>query len=284
MRHAIEGFRELYDLVADYEGARLFDDVLAPALPAAQAIMHDLQSVRQRERSGEPAFADELSHELFALDVVKDRLILPLALSLEQFQAFFTTLGFEPFVAAPGTPYDPLLHEIVGLANSVDRTSGTCIGRTYWPGLRLGQLVFARTGIDVVAHPSHGLVEGIADRSPLHFAYDRISRPTDSPAHGWGSNSRWRTRFHRFYEEPGVRIFNFDGAVDLAEPEPRGRGDGPPLAEVDIELQRDLLVHRCRISGGDDEDAYPYECTIAVRQGAGWPFHSHDLVTRDQLP
>lgn len=143
-----------------------------------------------------------------------------------------------------------------------------------------GELVFSRSAVDVLCHPSFQIHEKVADRSTLYFTYNRMRRDTHSLSHGWGSNSRWRTPFRLDYEEPEHVIFNAFEKYDLADPaclenEAGGR------QELPLEARRELLMHRCFVSyaKGLAEEWSPYSDTLAVRRsGPLWPLEEKQLV------
>lgn len=92
---SITSFRDLFELLQDYEGSNCFEDVLLPALPRAMELLEPLRCFRNRRSvktvSGEEEWA------FFALSVVNDYLLLPLRVSRREYLHFFEALGFEPF-------------------------------------------------------------------------------------------------------------------------------------------------------------------------------------------
>ncbi|WP_434380664.1 hypothetical protein [Melittangium boletus] len=272
---SLTGFRDLHELMLDYEGTDLFADVLAPSIPRAQALLAPLRSYGDRRALTE--VSDEALHAFFALSVVNDTLLLPLRVSLREYLRFFEALGFAPF---SGGDFSPVRHELVEVSNHARPDEGIQLGRTYWPGLMWGELVFSRSAVDAFCHPSFQLHADVVRRSPLYFASSRMRRPTHSLAHGWGSNSRWRTPFRLDYEEPGHVVFNAFAKHDLADPS-SWAGDARAAQDLPLGARRELLVHRSFVSyaPGPDEECFPYNDTLALRRdGPLWPLEESRLV------
>jgi hypothetical protein len=201
----------------------------------------------------------------FALSVIKDQLLMPSGVSRGEFLRFFHVLGLSSFLPM-NEPFTPALHEVVEVYEHSPEQQPPCTRFAYWPGLMLGTLVFARAGVSVDCHPSQGLTRSLATQSPLYFENHRFRRATVDLSHGWGSNSRWRTRFHRTYVERDLTIFNWGGKVDLALPPPPRDGDAP------LAVRREVLMNRCCVVTAFDEELFPFEDTLAVRRGAReWP-------------
>lgn len=274
----LDSFRTLDERITEYKGDFLYRDVLEPIVPAARGLLSPLQ--RYRARVDPPTVVDEESWTLFALSVVNDHLLLPLRLSRDEYRWFFQALGFELF---EGGSFHPIRHEIVEVGNWPNPTKGIELGRTYWPGLRFGTLVFSRSAVDVFCHSSFGIIEGVADRSTLFETQDRMRRKTDHLSHGWGSNSRWRTRFRLDYDEPAFAVFNLTGENDLADPVAR---PDDRYADRPHWQRRELLVNRCFVSAdGAAGDWFPYGDTLAVRQSdPAWPLKEEAFVLRRDLP
>jgi hypothetical protein len=277
----IESFRDLCDQVAEYTGGSLFDEVLAPALPRARALVVPLQRYRTRQPAGSVVLEDSWS--LFALSVLCDALLQPLCVTQQQYCRFFGELGFEPF---SGGDFSPLRHEVVRA--SVDPALGDSLRVEHadWPGLMLGQLVFARAGVHVGCGPTAPLDPHIAERSTLYFAHQRFHRAANDLSHGWGHNSRWRTQFHFFYEEEALAVFNAYGTIDLARPPPYKVHGGDPNEELPLAARRELLMHRSLVvSPGRSDDWFPYGDTLTLRrEGPLWPFREESLVPRAAPP
>jgi len=211
-------------------------------------------------------------YDLFALSVLNDLLIVhPLLLSAAQYRRFFEALGFSLFSAREH--FNPLTCEVVELSNWPKAEKGICVwGCCYWPGLRFGDMIFSRCGVSLGCHPSHGIVEGIADCSHLYFTNRRLRRPCSDLSHGWGSNSRWATTMRRDYVVGGFAFCNVDADVDLYSQEAATEG-------LPLNLARELLLHRCFVSHPDIfGDLYPYvwrmalTCTNPLEPLAAAPF------------
>ncbi|MCY1083587.1 hypothetical protein [Archangium lansingense] len=275
----LESFRELYELLTDYEGSHCFEDVLLPAIPRAVELLEPLQRYRHRRSVKEPS--DEELWTLFALSVVNDHLLLPLRVSRREYLRFFEALGFEPF---EGGRFSPVRHEIVSVGNWLKATEGIQLGQRYWPGLLFGELVFSRSAVDVFCHADFRIRQGIADRSRLYFTHQRMRRDVEDLSHGWGSNSRWRTSFRLDYEEREHVIFNAFERYDLAAPSCLENETGG-RQELPIEARRELLMHRCFVSyEGPWDDWLPYRDTLAVRRSDSlWPLDEGQLVRVSDL-
>jgi hypothetical protein len=270
----LESFRELHGSVVGYEGRRLFDDVLAPALDGARSLMRPLERYRTRAQT-RPVEHEDL-WELFALSVVNDVLLEPMRVSLDEYVRFAEGLGFETF---GGGVFHPIRHEIVGVANVGVPGEGVTVHGTYWPGLKLGELVFSRAGVVVSCHAAVGILEGVADCSPLYFTHQRMGRRAHDLSEGWGSNSRWRTTFARNYDEPELACFNVDGKFDLADA--RSYEDPKsPNRELPIAARRELLMHRSFVGyKSTEDDWFPYHDVLYVRRGRlAWPLDETLLV------
>jgi hypothetical protein len=192
---------------------------------------------------------------------------------------FFTALGFEAFAdeslrnaRIEPFPYSPFHHEIVDVL-SAEEGDGVEAFRVEWPGLRWGNLMFARAGVSVRAPPS--LIDPfVAERSVLYFAFRRYGRRTSDLSMGWGHNSQWATQFHCFYEDADHYYFNVDGSLDLTSAETLeqslaqscGGGEREDLGEdLPLACRRELLIHRhfvtCRLP---DKHLWPWEDTLKL--------------------
>jgi hypothetical protein len=266
----IESFRELYELVIEKDWTDLYADVLEPQIDAARRLLAPLRHL-QTLRDAPPGSIPDLT-QLFALSALNDYLLLPLRLSESQYRHFFQELGFEVF--EPDGIFSPLRCEIVGVANWESAESGICLGARYWPGLRFGEMIFSRSALDVRCHPSHGIVRGIADRSPLFFTNRRMRREVHDLSHGWGSNSRWRTDFSRNYETGGYAFLNVDAEYDLATIDHANKA----LDSLPLDAACELLLHRCFVRYPGNAD-FPYKWRIAVEnKDPLWPLESSKVV------
>ncbi|WP_137936388.1 hypothetical protein [Chitinivorax sp. B] len=272
----MDSFRELYEQAVNYDGDTLFTDILLPNLSTAKDWMQSLDHCRALRHALPGQVAAEDLWSWFALSVLNDHLLTPLRVSLGEYRRFFTELGFECFDGQSG--FNPVLCEIVGMGNWPALAEGIVVGTTHWPGLRLGELVFSRCAVDVYAHPSWGMIEGIADRSTLYFTHHRFRRKTNHPAHGWGSNSRWRSRFYRNYLTDRFALLNVDGSFDLATAEPTAI----ELDDVTVETAQELLIHRGLVQTPDHADHYPYDWKMAIRHTSSlWPIDPTHVIPFD---
>ncbi|WP_224369062.1 hypothetical protein [Hyalangium versicolor] len=170
------------------------------------------------------------------------------------------------------------------MGNWTRREEGIQLGRSYWPGLRWGELIFSRCAVDVVCHPDFQIHKRVADRSPLYFTHERMRREVKDLSHGWGSNSRWRTRFRFDYEERDCVIFNAGGESDLADPA-SFESTSSSNRDLPIGPRRELLVHRCFVTyEGPWDDSFPYDDTLAVRRAdTMWPLEEDQLLPLNRV-
>ncbi len=268
-------FRELYEEAVQYDGESLYADVLAPRLDAARGLLAPLRHAATLRDAPPMSMPDEALFELFALSVLNDHLLLPLRLSGGEYRGFFAALGLEPF--EPQGLFDPLGCEIVGVGESPRPEDGITLGACYWPGLRFGELIFSRCAVDVFCHPAHGIIRGIADRSTLHFANRRMRRECHDLSHGWGSNSRWGTRFARNYASAGYAFLNVDAQDDIGDPNPPDR----VLEAMPLEAARELLLHRCLVRPWEGQADFrePYWFRMAIKHARPlWPLDAAQVV------
>ncbi len=264
----MDDFVDLYLAILEHPREQLFAEVIEPVLPEAARWVERWEPLRSLSRSPPGSVEQEILWELFALSAIHDKLILPRMISGSEYRRFFEHLGFE---LRDFAVFDPLFHEISELRNGGEPGQGIRIGRRHWPTLMWGELVFARGGVGVMCHPSWGLIEGIADRTRLYFANDRLGRPCSDLSHGWGSNSRWGTSFHRFYRTARHSVFNADGEYDLATEGERV----PEPDELPAHRRAELLMHRCLVSAPDPDPGpnhWPYDDILVLdASGPSWP-------------
>ncbi|MDT0483110.1 hypothetical protein [Streptomyces doebereineriae] len=208
--------------------------------------------------------------ELYALSRVGDLLLH----EERAYLGLFTPLGMTPF---KGGTFDPFLHEIVEVDQADDPGAPIEITEVVWPGLMLGQLLFTRAGVRVRAGADHAQ-RGVADGSPLSWAFRRRHRPTVDLSHGWGHNSQWRTDFRLDYRTPDGDRLNvaghdrIDGRPDLDPDHPANLG--PEERLLTPGERRELLRHRCLLRVPRAADA--------LARTAGW---ERDLMPFDwRLP
>ncbi|MEW2352864.1 hypothetical protein [Spirillospora sp. NPDC029432] len=282
-------WRRLHDELIDAGDARA---VLDGWTAATAGLLDVLSPLRHRESpqvgdDGEAAaWYREGLFALYALSRVSDLLIergcpaggtggrtLDRA-ALSVHERFFGRVGLER--VRHGEAFSPFHHEI--FAVSVDESAGAVtVEDVLWPGFRFGDLLFCRAGVRVRA-PSRLLDAGTATTSTLYFTDRRDPRPSDDLSHGWGSNSQWRTRFHRFYEDSAGLHLNWDGEKYIGEgfvaPEDDANGG------LTVPQRRELLLHRCFVTApmpAGESDHYPYDDRVSLRAGA-WPLDPGDVL------
>ena len=129
------------------------------------------------------------------------------------------------------------------------------------PGLMLGDLLFSRSGVRIVAGSRHAL-KSVAEQSPLYFAYRRLHRRTVDLSQGWGSNSQWRTLVRRNYVAGDRLIYNIDGTTSLDATGPTHRDEAGLTAAQRLELCR----HRCFVvTDNNDPDLIMAICRSVRR-------------------
>jgi hypothetical protein len=187
---------------------------------------------------------------------------------------FFDQVGLQRF--ARGGGFSPFHHEIFGV--SADETVDTVtVENILWPGFRFGDLLFCRAGVHVRA-PSHLLDAAAATTSTLYFTNRRTPRRTSDLSHGWGSNSQWRTLFHRFYEDLGGLHLNWDGEIYLDEQ--FVPSDNDPGDRLSLQQRQQLLLHRCFVTHPmppEEWDQFPYDDRISLRTST-WPLDLNAML------
>ena len=292
----------MFDTVENYRGndERLFDAVLAPAMPAWSGFAAAYERYRRfasapcMVRGGGNSEADLWT--FYALSRVFEHLTLGiqdrsgigrLRISLldpnwpappfcspshDELVRFFGALGMERMSNHP--QYHPFLHEIAAAELDPDLGDDVLVEEELWPGLWFGDLVFARAGVRVRCGPTARVNPAIATRSTLYFTWLRLHRKVDDLSQGWGHNSQWRTRFRRDYFDGAMLRYNVDGHVCLAGARLTGECICPPpdAPDDDAELHGDLtpgerielLTHRCFVqSTKPDHDRWPFDDTYA---------------------
>ncbi|MFJ9821312.1 hypothetical protein ACIRU3_39855 [Streptomyces sp. NPDC101151] len=247
------GARDLYDGLLGHTGPEAYTAVVEPWLARARAA---------GLRSGPLPRAAGPGHEhrpgglweLYALSRVSDVLLFSFqppghdpwagpGLTREQYLGLFTGLGMVPFEEP--SVFDPFLHEIVEVEQAADPDAAIVVTDVLWPGLWLGDILFCRAGVRVRAGARHA-ERGVADRSPLYWAFRRRHRPTVDLSMGWGSNSQWRTDFRvDVRTEAGDRLNVMgDTDVDGVNAVNCANADGCEALLTSAE-RRELLRHRC---------------------------------------
>jgi len=264
------GARELYFSLREYGGDRAYDEIIFPWLVEGRegycAELAPLATFGQVPGGPDRREGYWLAIP-YALSRVSDVLLLGFqpdlgpgmdtpwahqlhlvgnawpAVTREQYLDLFSALGMIPVAE---TRFDPFLHEIVEVDQAEDPDAPITVTELVWPGLMLGQLMFARAGVRIRAGANHAQRD-VADRSPLYATFLRRHRPTIDPSLGWGHNSQWDTDFRRDYRTDHAVHLNIDatGQIDV----PGLEDEINPLLTIDE--RRDLLRHRCLLRTPD---------------------------------
>ncbi|MEV0665247.1 hypothetical protein ACIBI3_30690 [Actinomadura luteofluorescens] len=271
-------FRRLYEDLLDHDGDR--HRFLADRRGTAAAHLAELAPLRRRERIPPGGYTGDDEQlwrimKLYALSRVSDYLIELRPEDGAPRTRFFTEIGLTPFEHAEA--FSPFHHEIVAVVQDPNATRVT-VEEVLWPGFWFGDLLFSRAGVRVRA-PRHLIDAAVATTSTLYFTFRREPRPTDDLSHGWGSNSQWRTSFHRFYaDEDGLHL-NWDGEIDIGEDPPHSLAGRPPN-ETPLDERRELLLHRCFVRTAlphDEHDRFPYDDRLTLAT-AEWPLPPESIV------
>jgi hypothetical protein len=251
--------RELFESIHSFDGGSLYWQLLAPWVDAHLEVRAWLEAFAARPGNPVPPATQDELWELYALSRVSQTLLLrfqsgradgtdwqPPPLTLAEYTAFFTALGF---TETGDAPFSPFHHEILAVEQSADDTTSISVLDLVWPGLQLGDMVFSRAGVRVTGGRKW-IDKPIAETSTLYWAHRRKNRPYQDESHGWGSNSQWRTHFRRDYRIGGRFHFNADGRHEIGE----AMDDGLTPAE-----RTELVMHRCFVTTTNPhDDLYPY--------------------------
>ena len=225
-----EPYRELYDAIMDYEGADLHGDLVRPWLRLQDGERQWLADFGARRGDPIPEATIEELWRLFALSMLAEAVLL-----FGDIADFMESLGLQRIER---DEFHPFFHEIVSVGEV----------KEYWPGYMLGNLMILRSGRGIEARP--GITKSIAERSTLYWATRRANRPTNDMSDGWGSNSRWRTRFRRDYAIGGRLYYNVD-AKKMRE-----------YDELEPSEWLELLRYRSFVQcAKPDNDLWPYAFT-----------------------
>ncbi|CAN7223189.1 hypothetical protein [Rhizobacter sp. LjRoot28] len=257
--------RSLHDALLDYEGRAAFGDVLSPWVGQNAAAIEHLRSLGARaghtipQMTGEELWFLYSAHRVFEVLALNFQTSVALdsgwpgpPVTLNEFKRFAREIGLDVMTS---TWWSPFHHEIVELVPIANAATGPWTRHYHWPCLMLGPMLFMRAGVTVSAGARH-MTPGIADRSTLYWAHRRANRLHADLAHGWGSNSSWRTPFRRDYCLNGKFHFNVDGPNDIAAV-PAGALDEHGLTRQE---RQELLVNRCFVvCDKDSTDLFPYD-------------------------
>lgn len=257
----IPNFRDLYDEVLSYRRHALFEDVLLPWVGKAESAIDALMPFKSyAPYTPNVESSQDAMWNLYALSRVNDLLLLSFQepesniakVSAHEYQEFFS--GFRMSVV-PRRKFSPFYHEIVKVSYTQQDDAPIEVLRELWPGLKFGDLMFSRAGVEIIAGKKFVSKE-IAERSILYFCHLRQGRQTNDLSLGWGSNSQWRTDFRRDYDSIGTLIYNADGKHKLnPEFSSEPRHDGLSVLE-----RIELCKNRCFIlTEKPDHDLWPYD-------------------------
>lgn len=280
----IPRFRDLYQMLYEYEGEHPYQEILFPWMKKARQIMDVSQNYGELEAMhwhGEERREDLWNW--YALSRISDLLLLAfqaptyeydiqlmkrgtgLALrrpkvQQDEYLQFFTDLGMRG-IEPPD--YHPFFHEIVEVEQAKDPLEPVTLREVFWPGLMFGHLLFSRVGVKVRAGISR-INKAIAEHSTLYFTFARRNRPVSDLSHGWGHNSQWGTSFRRDYEDNSAFHYNVDGRYDLT---PTSRVPTEfelyQIEPLDRTERIELLVNRCFVTTDKPHhDLWPFEDTF----------------------
>jgi hypothetical protein len=289
-------FQRIYREMEEYEGERMFEEVLSPAIPVLLEMIAELQPYRRMNSDTCPY---EVQHkhlrELYAASRVSDFLLASLQagndldwngpfqskeyrdymrsvgyevlcdrheprVTREEYDRFFEALGFEVFTEVP---FSPFYHEVVEVIEDCNCGEDVFVEHVFWPGLMFGDMLFSRAGARVRCSRAV-MKKEVAERSQLYFTFWRRRREAVDLSHGWGHNSQWNTIFHRSYRTADALYHNVDGKYDLDETyyDRRREGEGDLFDDDDLTLAEhvELLTNRCFVrTAKRDRDRWPYD-------------------------
>jgi hypothetical protein len=267
-------YRSLLEQLANHDTKDGVADLLQQwrATHAEESVW--LVSLRERGRCAVPPATEEELWHLYALSRVCESLVhaaschpnasgAPL-LSMAQVESFLTSLGIE---AIRPQAYAPFHHEIVSTIAAPNDVASPSVQAWHWPCFMLGSLLIMRGGVTVTVG-ARALDPVIASTATLYWAYSREGRPTHDLAHGWGSNSSWRTAFRRDYRFGNVVHYNVDGSCDLALVDQVDCGhDHDDLTRME---RIELLVYRSFVTNSKEhQDRFPYDDRLSTSVAAG---------------
>ena len=294
-------FRDLYYRMRDYEGKSLYEDVLAPWIPRARRILSGLEHYRRCNTPSNPyRVTDEDQLQWYALSRVNDYLLVSFQraasfysaknaqsrewrkwmsdtghyhlthwkgseISTEHYSQLVEGLGFTPL---HNRVFHPFYNEIVQVTEDPAVPPGkSVIGNVFWPSLMYGNMLFSRSGIEIICHPGT-LNRRIAEDSVLYFTFWRWLRETHDPSHGSGPNSQWATSFRRDYIDDDIYYFNVDGTCSLnIEVAAADDLSIEPHQPDDLTIQEriELLTYRSFVNcTKHDYNRWPYDDTYSL--------------------
>lgn len=270
MHSSRANYRELYDSILAEERQSIYWLTIAPWVeshPEAREWL--LEFASRRGNPIPPADIDDL-HHLYALSRINEIFLLGFqrgradgtdwpgpGISLDEYERFALSLGLT--ITDVGA-FSPFFHELVEVEESFDEDQPVQVLSTFWPCLMLGDMLFSRAGVRVLAGKRF-LRKEVAESSTLYWAYRRKNRPYQDLSHGWGSNSQWGTCFRRDYRIDGELYYNVDRTNDLALSEKKKDRDG-----LTREERIELLTHRCFVRTTKPHvDQWPYDDKLRVK-------------------
>ncbi len=269
LRSNPESFRELYDSLTELPPDAVSGSLLGQGVIAAKSLMRPLEPYRYRNKA--PVQVEDL-WDFYSLSRISDYLLLPLQpgaaetaglpqLSTHEYLSFFAELGFR---SLEWLSYSPFYHEIVEV-EQVEDGAPVVIEQQFWPGLQFGELLFSRADVRIRC-PRSVADKEVAENSTLYFTHRRLNRKTKDLSLGWGHNSQWRTKFHRFYEDAEHYYFNVEGTIDLNRVG-EVTSEDDPNGDIPLAVRRELLINRCFVTSSiQDDDLYPYDDTLVLEK------------------
>jgi hypothetical protein len=235
-------YRNVYDLIQEYDGSELYGDIVRPWLRAEDGERRWLDAFARRGGEPVPEAGVEELWRLYALSRIVE--ILRLRLRSGEHAELMQLLGMQR-IERPA--FHPFFHEIVTVEQAVEERAGIEVVKESWPGYLLGPLLVCRAGVAVTAGAAH-VDKTIAETSAMYWAFARRDRRTVDLSQGWGGNSQWRTFFRRDYLLDGVLHYNVDAQLFTHSPD-----------DLTAEEQLELLRFRCFVKcTKPDEDRWPY--------------------------
>jgi hypothetical protein len=259
--------RELFDRLPARASERyggIWNDLLLPWLEAQNGALCAPENFKSRTASQYLHHPDEL-YDLYVLSRINDLLLLPLQrgpgfkckfadISLSQYEDFFRAIGMTSFIDRPFSPY---YHEVVEIEEVDSANNEVQVTDLLWPGLLFGDMLFSRAGVKVRCR--RGVFsKQLIELSPLYFSYRRLRREGRDLSHGWGSNSQWRTIFHRNYEDDEAFYYNVDGRWIIGAENDLRYPIGTKSERLTNFQRIEVLKYRCWVTK-DGGEAFPFE-------------------------
>jgi hypothetical protein len=256
---------QLFDRMVSYDGPWLYADVVRPWALQQDGERAWLQELAGRRGNPIPEASIEEISRLYAMSRISDLLLLSFApwgadsadaweigsVTTAEYLELMTFLGFSRVDRT--SSFHPFFHEVVSVAQDPAPDAPLRIEEELWPGFKLGELLFSRSGCRVAGGREH-IVKEIAEDSTLYWAFARHTRPTYDNSVGWGSSSQWNTALRRDYQVDDTLYYNVDGDEHLR--------DEDLLPEEKLELLRHRCFVRC---AKPHEDRWPFDLRHSER-------------------